>query len=103
MTDEQVEALSYNEKCSMLNLNPVVVAKHYQYWVEMLFKEVLMTNANPIGKIIYYDSKLHELVSTYQKHTHCETCRKYKNIPCRFNFGQFFTQKTMVAKPLSDD
>ena len=54
MTDEQVEALSYNEKCSLLNLNPVVVAKHFQYRVETFFKEVLMTNANPIGKITYY-------------------------------------------------
>ena len=113
-----------------------------------------MTNANPIGKIIYYalrvefqmrgsphlhaliwtsdcptlthdnieaytefvdkhvqaylpnkddDSKLHELAATYQKHTHSKTCRKYKNIPCRFSFGQFFTQKTLVAKPLLDD
>ena len=154
MTDEQVEALSYYERCSMLNRNPVVVAKHFQYRVETFFKEVLMTNANPIGKIIYYalriefqmrgsphlhaliwtsdcpklthdniqaytefvdnhvqaylpneetDPKLHELVATYQKHTHSKTCRKYKNIPCRFNFGQFFTHKTIVAKPLSDD
>ena len=138
----------------MLNLNPVVVAKHFQYRVETFFKDVLMTNANPIGKIIYYalriefqmrgsphlhaliwtsdcptlthdnieaytefvdkhvqaylpnkddDSKLHELVATYQKHTHSKTCRKYKNIPCRFSFGQFFTQKTLVAKPLLDD
>ena len=154
MNDEQVEALSYYERCSMLNRNPVVVAKHFQYRVETFFKEVLMTNANPIGKIIYYalriefqmrgsphlhaliwtsdcpklmhdniqaytefvdnhvqaylpneeaDPKLHELVATYQKHTHSKTCRKYKNIPCRFNFGQFFTHKTIVAKPLSDD
>ena len=154
MTDEQVEALSYNEKCSLLNLNPVVVAKHFQYRVETFFKEVLMTNANPIGKITYYalriefqmrvspylhaliwtsdcpilthdniqayiefvdkhvqaylpskdvDLNLHGLVATYQKHTHSKTCKKYKNIPCRFNFGQFFTHNTMIAKPLSDD
>ena len=154
ITNEQVDTLSYNEKCLMLNLNPVVVAKHFQSRVETFFKEVLMTNANPIGEIIYYalrieihirgsphlhaliwtsdcptlthdniqayiefvdkhiqaylpnedaDSKLHELVATYQKHTHSKTCRKYKNIPCRFNFSQFFTHETMVAKPLSDD
>ena len=54
ITAEQVEALSYNERCSMLNLNPVVVAKHFQYRVETFFKEVLLSNANPIGKIIYY-------------------------------------------------
>ena len=53
-SDEEVEALSYSERCSMLNLNPVVVAKHFQYRVETFFKEVLMSNANPIGKILYY-------------------------------------------------
>jgi hypothetical protein len=154
MTDEEVDALSYNEKCSMLNLNPVVVAKHFQYRVETFFTEVLLTNANPIGKIVYYalriefqmrgsphlhaliwtsdcpkltpdskqayiefidkhvqaylsnqetDPQLHELVKTYQKHNHSKTCRKYKNIQCRFNFGQFFTNRTIIAEPLSDD
>ena len=43
---------------------------------------------------------LHELVTTYQKHTHSKTCRKYKNIPCRFNFRQFLTDRTTVAEPL---
>lgn len=54
LTNEQVEALSYNERCSMLNLNPVIVAKHFQYKVETFFIEVLLTSANPIGKIVYY-------------------------------------------------
>ena len=154
LTNEQVDALSYNERCSMLNVNPVVVAKHFQYRVETFFTEILLTNANPIGKIIYYalriefqmrgsphlhaliwtsdcpelthdtkeayihfidehvqsylpdqsqDPELHELVKTYQKHSHSKTCRKYKNIKCRFNFGHFFTNKTIVAEPLSDD
>ena len=54
LSDEQVEALSYHERCSMLNLNPVIVAKHFQYQVKTFFRDVLLTNANPIGKIIYY-------------------------------------------------
>ena len=154
LTDEQVDALSYNERCSMLNFNPVLAAKHFQYRVETFFTEVLLSNANPIGKIVYYalriefqmrgsphlhaliwtsdcpkltsetkedyvdyidqrvhahlpnedqDPELHELVKTYQKHSHSKTCRKYKNIKCRFNFGQFFTNRTIVAEPLSDD
>lgn len=154
LTDEQVDALSYNEKCQMLNLNPVVVAKHFQYRVETFFTEVLLTNAKPIGKIVYYalriefqmrgsphlhaliwcddcpklthdnkqayidyidkhvqaylpskeeDAELHDLVKMYQKHSHSKTCRKYKNIQCRFNFGQFFTNSTIVAEPLPED
>ena len=38
-----------------------------------------------------------------KKKTHFKTCRKYKNIKCRFNFGQFFTNKTIIAEPLPDD
>ena len=54
ITTEEVEALSYHERCSMLNLNPVMVAKHFQYRVETFFRDVLLSNANPIGKIVYY-------------------------------------------------
>ena len=43
---------------------------------------------------------LHDLVKTYQTHAHLKTCRKYKNLPCRFNFGHFFTERTTVAIPL---
>ena len=154
MTDEEIEALSYNEKCSLLNLNPVIVAKHFQYRVETFFKDVLLSPAKPIGNIIYYalriefqmrgsphlhsliwnsdcpeltpeneeayiryidkhvqgsvpdretNSELYDLVIMYQKHNHSRTCKKYKNIVCRFNFGQLFTNETVVSKPLSDD
>ena len=49
------------------------------------------------------DPELYQMVNTYQKHTHSKTCRKYKNIKCRFNFGQFFTNRTIIADPLPDD
>ena len=132
ITTEEVEALSYHERCSMLNLNPVIVAKHFQYRVETFFRDILLTNANPIGKIVYYfpeltndtkdayidyvdqhvqaylpdketDPPLYDLVKTYQTHNHSKTCRKYKNVTCRFNFGQFFTDRTIVAEPLAED
>ena len=38
-----------------------------------------------------------------RSYIHSKTCRKYQNTPCQFNFGQFFTDRTMVAEPLSDD
>ena len=49
------------------------------------------------------DPGLYELVEMYQKHSHSKTCRNYKNIACRFNFGQFFTTRTVVGEPLPDD
>lgn len=154
MTDEEVDALSYDERCRRLNLNPVLVAKHFQYRVETFSTEILLTDVNPIGKIVYYalrirfqmrgsphlhaliwtsdcpkltpdteeayvnyidqhvqaylpdkddDPELCELVKKYQTHSHSKTCRKYRNIACRFNFGQFFTDRTIVAEPLLQD
>ena len=49
------------------------------------------------------DPELYDLVKKYQTHSHSKSCRKYKNIACRFNFGQFFTDKTIVAEPLPED
>ena len=141
LSDEEIDQMSYKECCDMLNSNPVVVAKHFQYRLERLFRDILLTDNNPIGKILYHviriefqfrgsphthcfiwvkycpelseenseifvnyidkyiaaylpdpsDSPtLYELVRTYQTHIHSKTCRKYKNLQCRFNFGHFY-------------
>ena len=47
------------------------------------------------------EPELHQLVKMYQTHAHSKTCRRYQNLPCRFNFGHFFTNRTIVAKPLA--
>ena len=48
------------------------------------------------------EPELHDLVKTYQKHN-SRTCRKYKNVACRFNFGQFFTKKTIVSENIDPE
>ena len=54
ITDDEIEALSYTERCQMLNANPVVTAKHFQHRVETFFSKVLLSQINPRGKITYY-------------------------------------------------
>ena len=49
------------------------------------------------------EPELHHLVREYQTHSHSRTCRKYKNIPCRFNYGRFFTERTICAEPLPEN
>ena len=44
--------------------------------------------------------ELYELVKTYQIHSHSKSCRKYKNVDCRYSFGRFFTDRTIIAEPL---
>ena len=45
--------------------------------------------------------ELYMLVTTYQVHSHSKSCLKYKNTDCRYNFGRYFTNRTIVAVPLS--
>jgi len=46
---------------------------------------------------------LYKLVSTFQTHSHSKSCRKYKNKNCRYSFGKYFTDHTIVAEPLPDN
>ena len=39
----------------------------------------------------------------FQKCNDSKTCRKYKNVSCRLNFGQFLTKQTIVAEHIDDD
>ena len=41
-----------------------------------------------------------ELVQTYLVHAHSGTCWKYNKNECHFSYGQYFTEKTIIAKPL---
>ena len=49
---EEVEALSYDERCRLPILNPVIVAKHFQCRVETLFTKILLANANPTSTML---------------------------------------------------
>ena len=146
--------LDYFKKCDNLNQNPVLTARHFQYRVEVIFKEMLLHKNSPLGVVKNYvikvefqfrgsphvhcfiwisnalqltkddkeeyvafidrviradlpdadsEPELHTLVSQYQVHVHSNSCRKYKNVPCRFNYGRFFTAKTIIAEPLSEN
>ena len=152
ISDADIESLSYFECCEILNMNPVLLAKHFQYRVEVFFKEIIVNG--PLGKVNYYairvefqlrgsphihsfiwvinapklsketkheyiifidkiikasipdpirQPKLHKMVRTFQLHSHSKSCRKYKNVPCRYSFGKFFTDRTIVAEPLLEN
>ena len=47
--------------------------------------------------------ELFELVKLYQIHSHARTSWKYKKNKCRFSSGRFFTDRTIISKPLNSD
>ena len=51
LSDEELKDLSYQERCNLLNNNPALVARHFQYKVEV-FKEITLDG--PLGKTKYY-------------------------------------------------
>ena len=46
------------------------------------------------------DPGLFELAKTYQVRPHSRTCWEYKKNVCRFSYVQYFSEKTVIAKPL---
>ena len=38
LSKEGIEKMSYRDRCSLLNSNPVLVARHFQYSVEVFLK-----------------------------------------------------------------
>ena len=152
LSDDDINGMDYFQRCEILNSNPVLLARHFQYRVEVFFTQIIING--PLGKVKYHairvefqfrgsphihsflwvidaplltketkneylnyidhiikvelpdkdiEPKLYQMVKTYQIHSHSKSCRKYKNIDCRYSFGRFFTDKTIIAEPLPND
>ena len=52
LSDEELKHLSYQERCNLLNNNPVLVSRHFQYKIEVFFKEIILDGL--LGKTKYY-------------------------------------------------
>ena len=52
LSDDQINAMRYNDRCTYLNSNPVLLARHFQFRVEGFLKEIIVDG--PLGKVIYY-------------------------------------------------
>ena len=49
ISDEEVDEMSYHERCDKLNKNPALVARHFHYRVEMFFQIIALDG--PLRKI----------------------------------------------------
>ena len=78
LSDDDVKNLSYQERTRLLRSNPVTAARHFQYRLELLFKDVLKSKANPLGEIIDYVIRI-EFQARGSPHAH--TVLWVKNAP----------------------
>ena len=77
---------------------------HYFLWIlnpVKLSKETIKEHVAILDQTIHsdqtVDKDVYDLVKLYQTHQHSKSCRKYKSKPFRYNFGRFFTDRTIVA------
>ena len=48
LSEEELKNSSYQERCNLLNNDQVLVARHFQYKVEVFFKEIIIVRYNKI-------------------------------------------------------
>ena len=68
LSEEDISNLAYHQRCQLLNSNPVLVARHLQYKVEVFFKEIIIDG--PLGKTKHYAIRV-EFQARSSPHVHC--------------------------------
>ena len=56
LSEEEFKKLSDQERCNLLNDNPVLVSRHFQYKGEVFFKETILDGTS--GKTKYYSVRI---------------------------------------------
>jgi len=69
-TDEQLEGLTFMDKCKLIQQDPVTCARHFQYKTHLFFNNVLLTSLSPLGNMIDYFYRV-EFQNRGSPHMHC--------------------------------
>ena len=69
-TDDDVAALSFDDKSNWLKCNPVTAARHFQYRLNSLFQGFLKSTAKPLREIVDYAIRI-EFQARGSPHAHC--------------------------------
>ena len=102
LDEEELENLSYQEKSNLLNNNPVLVARHFQYKIEVFFKEIIIDG--PFGKTKYYVLRI-EFQEIGSSHVHLFIwALNAPNIQTETAYIKFIEQtiNAQLPDPLSD-
>ena len=50
-TDEQLESLNWEDRCRLIQSDPVTCGRHFDYQVNQFMTNFLLSSAEPLGKI----------------------------------------------------
>ena len=52
LTDQEIDSLTWEQKCTWLRSNPVTAARHFDHRIDLFMKHILLNkNINPLGEI----------------------------------------------------
>ena len=69
-TDDEVAALSFDDKSNWLKRNPITAARHFHYRLNVFFQQFLKSTARPLGEIADYAIRI-EFQARGSPHAHC--------------------------------
>ena len=124
-TDDELENLNWEEKCRLIQSDPVTCARHFDWFYRVEYQQrgsphihmlIWLENAPQFSKdsdadvTSYIDNIItcqkptdnHELLKLVnrQVHRHSHTCRKNTKSECRFNYPQPPMKQTKILYPL---
>ncbi|XP_070191701.1 uncharacterized protein [Littorina saxatilis] len=69
-TDDDLENLTWQEKSQLIQKDPVTCARHFDYRVQVLFRKVIMSDLQPLGKVTDHFFRV-EFQQRGSPHIHC--------------------------------
>ena len=70
LSDQDVQALTWDEKCRWLRSNPVTAARHFDHRLQCIFRDVILSPTAPLGKVFNYFYRI-EFQQRGSPHAHC--------------------------------
>ena len=68
--NREVDEMNWTEKCEILRSNPVTVARMFEHRFHIFLRNVIMSPAEPIGKVVDYFQRV-EFQQRGSPHMHC--------------------------------
>lgn len=54
ITDQQIDEMSWEEKCTRLKSNPITAARHFQFRLDTLLNQLILADCRPLGTIEHF-------------------------------------------------
>ena len=58
ISDEEIDVLTWEDKCKRLRSNPVSAARHFQYRLDCFMRDLILAKSEPLGHVVHYFYRL---------------------------------------------